>query len=267
SLVLRQNKLQPSILSSFIECLGVNTGLAYLDLSRNPVCGPSTLGIEALSQVMARNRSLRGLFMSTTGMTSEGAITLAECLPDLHALERLDVSDNPGIELAGLMALSASIKLNRSLICFEITVNTGDEVCAAMEQAIAQTCIANMQRVDATVQQQHQSNGSDFGLGLVSTHVWPHADKAPASDMPGVVISRFSSEGSEDGLTSLVTDLSAVKRPAAPDIGGMLDEAFDGPAADEETGEEQAAMEEDRKPSREDPQLASLFIPEDLADN
>ncbi|KAJ2558624.1 hypothetical protein GGH95_005009, partial [Coemansia sp. RSA 1836] len=150
SLVLRENKLQPALFAPFIECLGINKGLLYLDISRNPVCGPSPVVVETLTQVLAQNRTLKGLFMSASGMTSEGAITLAECLPELHSLERLDVSENPGIDVAGLMALSASIKLNRSLICVEVTVNTGDEVCAALEQGIAQTCIANMQRLDTT---------------------------------------------------------------------------------------------------------------------
>ncbi|KAJ2340298.1 hypothetical protein GGH91_004214, partial [Coemansia sp. RSA 2671] len=127
SLILRENKLQPALFAPFIECLGINKGLIYLDISRNPVCGPSPVVVETLTQVLAQNRTLKGLFMSATGMTSEGAISLAECLPELHSLERLDVSENPGIDVAGLMALSASIKLNKSLICVEITVNTGDE--------------------------------------------------------------------------------------------------------------------------------------------
>ncbi|KAJ1946065.1 hypothetical protein FBU59_002127, partial [Linderina macrospora] len=95
---------------------------------------------------------------------------------------------------------------------------------------------------------------------------------APASDLPGVVVSRFSSEGSEDGLTSLVTDLSAVKRPSAPDIGDMLDEAFDGPAADDDddNGHDKVRpvvkVEDDKKKPMAEEQLASLVIPDDLAD-
>ncbi|KAJ1965963.1 hypothetical protein GGI12_000394 [Dipsacomyces acuminosporus] len=218
-LVLRQNKLQPQVLASFVESLEVNSGLVYLDVSRNPVCGPNTVALDVLAEVLCQNRTLKGLFMSATGMTSEGAIILAECLPDLHTLERMDVSENPGIDIAGLMALSASIKLNKSLICLEITVNTGDEVCAALEQAIAQTCIANMQRLDASASKHTSSEDSgdasdDFGFGLVSTHVWPHADMAPGSDIPGVVESKVSGEADRSELTSLVTDIAAVKRPS-----------------------------------------------------
>ncbi|KAJ2123551.1 hypothetical protein IW147_002462 [Coemansia sp. RSA 720] len=209
SLTLRQNKLQPTAFAPFVECLGINRGLVYLDISRNPVCGPSTAVLEALSQVIGQNQTLRGLFMSATAMTSEGAIALAECLPDLHNLERLDVSENPGIDVAGLMALSASIKLNRSLICVEVTVNTGDDVCAALEQSIAQVCIANMQRLDTG---SAQSSDTELEFGPKPAHVWTHADAAPECDIPGVVAAKLSGENDRYEYTCLVTDIAAVKR-------------------------------------------------------
>ncbi|KAJ1876564.1 hypothetical protein LPJ66_012292, partial [Kickxella alabastrina] len=121
SLLLRQNKLQSATLAPFVECLGINKGLVYLDISRNPACGPTPLLLEVLAKVVTQNQTLKGLFMSGTNMTSAGAIVLAECLPELQCLERLDVSENPAIDVAGLMALSASIKLNKSLICVEVT--------------------------------------------------------------------------------------------------------------------------------------------------
>ncbi|KAJ2393854.1 hypothetical protein GGI05_002295 [Coemansia sp. RSA 2603] len=210
SLLLRQNKLQPSTLAPFIECLGVNKGLVYLDISRNPACGPSPLVLEVLAQVVTQNQTLKGLFMSGTSMTSEGAIILAECLPELQCLERLDVSENPAIDVAGLMALSASIKLNKSLICVEVTVNTGDDVCAALEQGIAETCIANMQRMDPPSM---QSASSLFGFELASPkQSWPLADLGPESDIPGVLATKVSIENERYECTSLVTDVAVVKR-------------------------------------------------------
>ncbi|KAJ1738482.1 hypothetical protein LPJ68_005519 [Coemansia sp. RSA 1086] len=220
SLTLRQNKLQPASFAPFIECLGVNRGLVYLDISRNPVCGPETAVLEILSQVIGQNQTLRGLFMSATAMTSEGAIALAECLPDLHNLERLDVSENPGIDVAGLMALSASIKLNKSLICVEITVNTGDDVCAALEQSIAQVCIANMQRMDAT-----SAKSIDLDFSPQTVHVWSHADFAPESDIPGVVATKVSSENDRYECTSLVTDIAAVKRTSIASTNDAADQS------------------------------------------
>ncbi|KAJ2672022.1 hypothetical protein IWW42_003111 [Coemansia sp. RSA 1085] len=192
----------------------------YLDISRNPVCGPETAVLEVLSQVIGQNQTLRGLFMSATAMTSEGAIALAECLPDLHNLERLDVSENPGIDVAGLMALSASIKLNKSLICVEITVNTGDDVCAALEQSIAQVCIANMQRMDAT-----SAKSIDLDFSPQTVHVWSHADFAPESDIPGVVATKVSSENDRYECTSLVTDIAAVKRTSIASTNDAADQS------------------------------------------
>ncbi|KAJ2649315.1 hypothetical protein IWW40_003303 [Coemansia sp. RSA 1250] len=192
----------------------------YLDISRNPVCGPETVVLEVLSQVIGQNQTLRGLFMSATAMTSEGAIALAECLPDLHNLERLDVSENPGIDVAGLMALSASIKLNKSLICVEITVNTGDDVCAALEQSIAQVCIANMQRMDAT-----SAKSIDLDFSPQTVHVWSHADFAPESDIPGVVATKVSSENDRYECTSLVTDIAAVKRTSIASTNDVADQS------------------------------------------
>ncbi|KAJ1902922.1 hypothetical protein LPJ81_003338 [Coemansia sp. IMI 209127] len=215
SLLLRQNKLQTSVFAPFMECLGINKGLAYLDISRNPVCGPSPVVLEVLSHVVTQNQTLKALFMSATSMTSEGAIRLAECLPELHCLERLDVSENPGIDVAGLMALSASIKLNKSLICVEITVNTGDDVCAALEQGIAQTCIANMQRLDVS---SVKSDDSEFGFGLASAQVCAHAEMAPESDIPGVLSTKISGENDRYECTSLVTDVSAVRRGYANSV-------------------------------------------------
>jgi hypothetical protein len=55
-------------------------------------------------------------------MSSEDAIALAEVLPETKHLSRLDVSQNPDLDLAGLMALSISIKLNYSITCLEVTI-------------------------------------------------------------------------------------------------------------------------------------------------
>ncbi|KAJ1737189.1 hypothetical protein LPJ72_000729 [Coemansia sp. Benny D160-2] len=221
SLLLRQNKLQTAVFAPFMECLGINKGLAYLDISRNSICGPNPAVLEVLSHVVTHNQTLKALFMSATNMTSEGAIMLAECLPELHCLERLDVSENPGIEVAGLMALSASIKLSKSLICVEVTVNTGDDVCAALEQGIAQACIANMQRLDVSSSAKSNANGNDgdggdgdseFGFGLASAQVYTLAEVAPESDIPGIVATKVSGENDRYECTSLVTDIAAVKR-------------------------------------------------------
>ena len=50
------------------------------------------------------------------------AVYLAECLPENRALRRLDLTQNMGIDLAGLMALSASVRLNDTLTYVDINI-------------------------------------------------------------------------------------------------------------------------------------------------
>jgi hypothetical protein len=51
-----------------------------------------------------------------------GAIALAEFLPETQTLRRLDLSDNPKIDIAGVMALSVSVRMNRSLQYLDVNV-------------------------------------------------------------------------------------------------------------------------------------------------
>ncbi|KAJ2771997.1 hypothetical protein IWQ56_001565 [Coemansia nantahalensis] len=207
-LKLRQNKLQPAGFAPFVECLGTNATLAFLDLSRNPVCGPGTAALDVLATVAAQCQALRALLLAATGMTSEGAIMLAECLPDLHRLERLDVSENPAIDVAGLMALSASIKLSRSLVCVEISVDTGDDVCAALEQAIAQVCIANMQRLDAGAAADGLDAGDGFGPPPMRLR--PRASAPPEADTLAGVSARASGDSDSFAFTSLAAEIATI---------------------------------------------------------
>ncbi|RUS24352.1 hypothetical protein BC938DRAFT_473720 [Jimgerdemannia flammicorona] len=62
------------------------------------------------------------LIPSTLPTIPSGAIALAECLPENKALVRLDLSSNPGIDIAGVMALSVSIKMNHTLIYLDVNV-------------------------------------------------------------------------------------------------------------------------------------------------
>ncbi|KAJ2444872.1 hypothetical protein GGF42_006171, partial [Coemansia sp. RSA 2424] len=77
------------------------------------------------------------------------------------------------------------------------------------------------------------SSGSDFSLGLISTHVWPHADMAPESDLPGVVSTKISGEDDRNEYTSLVTDISAVKRTYVDSATSALDGFFGQAASDD----------------------------------
>lgn len=76
----------------------------------------------ALKSALSRNRTLQSLNLSNTHLDSEAAITLAEALPENTSLTRLDLSKNPNIQIAGILALSVSIKMTQSLTFLDINI-------------------------------------------------------------------------------------------------------------------------------------------------
>lgn len=60
--------------------------------------------------------------MADVGLSTEAAIALAECLPENSSLVRLDLSRNPNIQIAGLLALSVSIKMNHTITFIDINI-------------------------------------------------------------------------------------------------------------------------------------------------
>ncbi|KAF9508532.1 hypothetical protein BS47DRAFT_220147 [Hydnum rufescens UP504] len=83
-----------------------------LDMSGNPCCGPSLEGVTAIRTAFTINTALKRLSLSSTGLNSDGAIALAEFLPDARRLLHLDLTHNP-LDIAGVMALSVGLKVNR----------------------------------------------------------------------------------------------------------------------------------------------------------
>lgn len=85
----------------------LNTVLETLDMSGNPCCGPTLEGVRrrctvvadagqiaALRTTFAQNTSLVRVFLNGTDLRSEGAISLAEFLPDIKTLLHLDLTEN-----------------------------------------------------------------------------------------------------------------------------------------------------------------------------
>ncbi|KAJ1920745.1 hypothetical protein H4219_001144 [Mycoemilia scoparia] len=145
-LSLTKNNLSSDSLVNIAKCLPKNRSLTSLDLSNNPLTYYGMDGLNELKIELPSNKFLQCLFMSDTKLTTEGAIILAEGLPDLRHLQRLDISLNPGIDTAGILALSASMKSNRSLLCLEVTIDSSDELANLFEQEIVKACIENMER-------------------------------------------------------------------------------------------------------------------------
>ncbi|KAI8373984.1 hypothetical protein EDC96DRAFT_9975 [Choanephora cucurbitarum] len=109
-------------LSVLSNALLENKSLESLDLSDNPLSQQSDEGILALKTTLARNSSLQSLNLSNTQLDSSATITLAEALPENRSLTRLDLSKNPHIEMAGVLALAISIKMNHTLTFLDINI-------------------------------------------------------------------------------------------------------------------------------------------------
>ncbi|KAF7724779.1 hypothetical protein EC973_000735 [Apophysomyces ossiformis] len=78
--------------------------------------------IQALKTALAQNRTLLDLGLAETGLDSSAAIALAESLPENCSLTRLDLSRNPSITMAGVMALAISIKMNDTITFLDINI-------------------------------------------------------------------------------------------------------------------------------------------------
>ncbi|RKO92691.1 hypothetical protein BDK51DRAFT_49524 [Blyttiomyces helicus] len=119
-LTLRDNKIDPVSLITLANALRLNQTLKVLDLSGNALCAINNLnGILSLKDALAANRSLTELSLANTNLMSEAAIALAEAIPLTTVLQRLDVTCNP-MDIAGAMALSVSLRMNRSITSLEV---------------------------------------------------------------------------------------------------------------------------------------------------
>ncbi|WVF72536.1 hypothetical protein IAT40_007353 [Kwoniella sp. CBS 6097] len=140
---LSDNRIEPSGLTALAEALKYNSTLETLDLSSNPCCGPTGEGIAALRTAFTVNTSLKRLFLSDTGLTTDGAISLAEFLPESKSLLHLDLTGNPAIDTAGILAISVGLKANKLIRCLDISIPPNSPDLAELSQHILQSCIRN----------------------------------------------------------------------------------------------------------------------------
>ncbi|KAI5987226.1 hypothetical protein EDD15DRAFT_2469702, partial [Pisolithus albus] len=163
---LSENKLDVQCLVAIAEALKYNQCLETLDLSRNPCCGPGLEGIQSLRTAFTLNAALKRLFLSSTQLTSPGAIALAEFLPESRSLLHLDLTDNK-LDLAGVMALSRGVQGNWVIRCLDLNIPPDDEEFARMCREILNTCIRNTEEASkASKVASTQTNGKDAGKGV-----------------------------------------------------------------------------------------------------
>ncbi|KIY47737.1 RNI-like protein, partial [Fistulina hepatica ATCC 64428] len=148
---LSENKLDVQCLVVLAEALKYNSSLETLDLSKNPCSGPGLEGIQSLRTAFTLNTALKRLFLSSTHMTSPGAIALAEFLPESSSLLHLDLTMN-NLDIAGVMALSSGLKANHVMRCLDLNIPPDDEGFARMCREILNTCIRNTEEAEKNAQ-------------------------------------------------------------------------------------------------------------------
>ncbi|KAF9002517.1 hypothetical protein BDQ17DRAFT_1306302 [Cyathus striatus] len=158
---LSENKLDVQCLVSLAEALKYNSCLETLDLSKNPCSGPGLEGIQSLRTAFTLNTALKRLFLSSTSLTSAGAIALAEFLPESTSLLHLDLTNN-NIDLAGVMALSSGLKANHVMRCLDLNIPPADEEFARMCREILNSCVRN------TEEAERSTKGGGDGVSVAS---------------------------------------------------------------------------------------------------
>ncbi|KAI7868345.1 hypothetical protein BDF14DRAFT_585773 [Spinellus fusiger] len=143
-LVLRECQINDEGCSLLAESLLSNQCLQTLDLSGNPLGKGSDEGIQSFKTTLARNPALVELNLANTSLGSSAAIALAEALPENSRLTRLDLSKNPSVTMAGVLALSVSVRMNTTLTFLDI--NIPDIELAQLQNDIVAVCTHNMQR-------------------------------------------------------------------------------------------------------------------------
>lgn len=133
---LSDNSIEIAGLVAIADALKYNSTLETLDMSHNPCSGPSLEGITTLRSAFTLNSNLKRLFLNDTDLSSEGAIALAEFLPEAKSLIHLDLTENGEIDIAGVMALAVSVKMNKSLRCLDLNIPPNAPDFARLSQDI-----------------------------------------------------------------------------------------------------------------------------------
>ena len=100
----------------------------------------SPLQIQSLRTAFTLNTALKRLFLSSTQLTSAGAIALAEFLSGSASLVHLDLTVN-NIDLAGVIALSKGLKANHVMHCLALNIPPDDDQFASIRREILNTCV------------------------------------------------------------------------------------------------------------------------------
>ncbi|KAG0880707.1 hypothetical protein G6F15_008351 [Rhizopus arrhizus] len=170
NLYLSNCDIKSEDLSALSQALIENRTLKLLDLSKNPLLKDNDEGILNLKHAIARNVCLESLNLSETDLDSAATIAIAEALTENIYLNRLDLSKNPQIDMAGILALSISVKMNHTLEFLDINIPPHDEELANLQNDIVAVCTTNMLRKVEQQQQEQQKQSLSSSSSSSSTN-------------------------------------------------------------------------------------------------
>lgn len=176
SLNLSENKIEVQGLVLLAEALKYNSTLTSLDLSNNPCSSPSLEGIHVLRNALTLNTTLHHLSLAATSLTPQGAIALAEFLPDFPALQHLDLTSNT-LDVAGVLALSVGLKVNYGMRCLDLSIVPGEEEMARLCREILKICLRNTEKAQAA----GQARAGKVAEGMLS----PMLEDVPVPSITG----------------------------------------------------------------------------------
>ncbi|CAJ0903099.1 14418_t:CDS:2, partial [Entrophospora sp. SA101] len=192
-LYLLDNRIDSKGLLNLADGFKYNYTLELLDISRNNVGGFSAEGIISLRNSLSVNDSLKKLILSDVNLMTEGAIALAEYLPETRTLTHLDLTSNPGIDIAGLMSLAVSIKMNHSVRVLDVNVQPNDAEMSRLSRDILRACVRNTE-----LAQKGDTENGDFNYLLPDFET---------KSFSGLSNSFDEAESSETGLGIYLDDL------------------------------------------------------------
>ncbi|KAF8885399.1 hypothetical protein CPB84DRAFT_1816838 [Gymnopilus junonius] len=211
---LSENKLDVQCLVTIAEALKYNSSLETLDLNKNPCSGPGLEGIQSLRTAFTLNTALKRLFLSSTSMTSAGAIALAEFLPESTSLLHLDLTLND-IDIAGVMALSSGLKANHVMRCLDLNIPPGDEEFARMCREILNTCVRNTEEAERASKAAAEGAPTSSGRGL-GKGVWNMIEESELAKSIKLKEEKKNESDIVGRARLCITQLSGILAPNAP---------------------------------------------------
>lgn len=137
--------------------------------------------MEALKEALAVNRGLEVLKLVQTQLRSEGAVTIAELLPETKTLRHLDLTQN-ALGVAGIMAICVSLRLNKSIHQLDLDADPADPNEANLLTEVAAVCERNrsgsnvhVKRSELVISPSTQVRPSFCFLGFPVSHHHRHA--------------------------------------------------------------------------------------------